>query len=104
MSTEVSIEELRKAVERMHGCSASWLESELVQDKFQRKTVWNGIVQVFELSGHPSATRCYAWSSPIEGSEKRRFFAVLHQPPVSSALDAVRAAIVQEHRQGGKPN
>jgi hypothetical protein len=34
-------------------------------------------VQVFDLAGHPTATRAYAWSSPIEGSTKRRFFAVL---------------------------
>jgi hypothetical protein len=53
---------------------------------------------VFDLKGHPQATRAYAWTSPIEGSEKRRFFAVLHIPPVTSPLDAVRAAIVAEHR------
>jgi hypothetical protein len=29
-----------------------------------------------------------------EGSDKRRFFAVLHQPPIASPVDAVRAAIV----------
>jgi hypothetical protein len=45
-----------------------------------------------------TATRAYAWSSPIEGSEKRRFFAVLHQGPVTSPVEAVRAAIVAEQR------
>ena len=35
---------------------------------------------------------------PIEGSEKRRFFAVLHQGPVRSPLDVVRAAIVAKQR------
>jgi hypothetical protein len=35
---------------------------------------------MFDLAAHPTATRAYAWSSPIEGSTKRRFFAVLHQP------------------------
>jgi hypothetical protein len=34
----------------------------------------------------------------IEGSEKRRFFAVLHVPPVSLPVEAVRAAIVAEQR------
>lgn len=48
-------------------------------------------MHVFELTGHPTATRAYAWS-------KRRFFAVLHQPPVDSPQAAVRAAIVAEHR------
>jgi hypothetical protein len=40
----------------------------------------------------------YAWSSPIEGSEKRRFFAVLHIPPIDSPITAVRAASVAAHR------
>ena len=40
----------------------------------------------------------YAWSSPIEGSTKRRFFAVLHQPPVDSPQVAVRAAIIAERK------
>ena len=57
-----------------------------------------GVVHVFDLVGHPKATRAYAWSSPIENSEKRRFFAVLHIPPIKSPLDAVRAAIVAEPR------
>lgn len=35
---------------------------------------------------------------PIEGSDKRRFFAVLHKPPVTSPAEAVRAAIVAENR------
>jgi hypothetical protein len=29
-------------------------------------------------------------------SDKRRFFAVLHIPPITSPIDAVRAAIVAE--------
>jgi bifunctional non-homologous end joining protein LigD len=45
-----------------------------------------------------AANKAYAWSSPIEGSDKRRFFAVLHLPPVTSPVEAVRAAIVGEHR------
>jgi hypothetical protein len=55
-------------------------------------------VHVFDLEGNPKARRAYAWSSPIEGSDKRRFFAVLHMGPIKSPVDAVRAAIVAEHR------
>jgi hypothetical protein len=60
--------------------------------------VWEGVVHVFDLKDHPNATRAYAWSSPIEGSNRRRFFAVLHVPPINSPQDAVRAAIVAEHK------
>ena len=64
--------------------------------------IWEGVVHVFDLAGHPKATRAYAWSSPIEGSTKRRFFAVLHSPPIVSPLDAVRAAIVAEHKHASR--
>jgi hypothetical protein len=50
--------------------------------------VWGRPCYVFDLTGHPKATRAYAWSSPIEGSDKRRFFAVLHQGLVTSPVSA----------------
>lgn len=40
---------------------------------------------VFDLAGHPTATMAYAWSSPIKGGDKRRFYAVLHVLPITSA-------------------
>lgn len=57
-----------------------------------------GTVHIFDLEGHPKATRAYAWSSPIEGSDKRRFYAVLHLGGKRLPLDAVRAAIVAEQK------
>jgi len=98
MTSELDSEELRKVVERLHHCSARLVQSVPVREKFARKTVWEGVVHVFALTDHPTATQAYAWSSPIEGSDKRRFFTVLHQGPIKSPTDAVRAAIVTEHR------
>jgi hypothetical protein len=91
---ELSAIELRDAVERMHACKATLVQSVSVTETFEGKTVWEGVVHVFDPTGHSEATRAYAWSSPIEGSDKRRFFAVLHQGPVTSPAEAVRAAIV----------
>jgi hypothetical protein len=54
------------------------------------------VVHIFNLAAYPAANRASAWSVPIEGSIKRRFFAVLHQPAVDSPQAAVRAAIVTE--------
>lgn len=65
---------------------------------FRGQTVWEGVVHVFDLEGHPEATRAYAWSSPIEGSEKRQIAVVLQLGAIRSPLDAVRAAIVAEQR------
>jgi hypothetical protein len=99
---EVDADQLKNAVERMHGGKARLAQSVPVSETFGGNIVWEGIVHVFDLEGHPTATRAYAWSSPIVGSDKRRFFAVLHQEPVTSPAKAVRAAIVQESRTAGQ--
>jgi len=98
---EVEVSQLKRAVEAQHGCTATLIQSVPVIETFEGKTVWEGTVHVFQIHGHPKATRAYAWSSPIEGSDKRRFFAVLHLPPVTSPVEAVRAAIVAEQRSTG---
>ncbi len=97
---DVDSQQLQRAVETQHHCKAHLAQSVPVRERHGDATVWEGVVRVFDLTGHPKATRAYAWSSPIEGSDKRRFFAVLHLPPVTSPVEAVRAAIVAEHRGG----
>jgi hypothetical protein len=58
---------------------------------------WEGVVEVFDITGHPHTKRCYAWSFP-EGTETR-FVTVLEIPPVESAQTAVRASIAGEQRK-----
>ena len=94
------IEDLKRAVERMHDCQASFIEDVAVVEKFGEEAVWSGVVSIFKLEGHSQADKCYAWSSPIEGSTKRRYYAVLHIPPIDSPEKAVRAAIVRNHKEG----
>lgn len=91
-------DDMKQAVERLHGGTAALVQSVPVVETFAGNTVWNGIVHVFDLTDNTTASRAYAWSSPIDGSDKRRFFAVLHVPPIDSPQKAVRAAIVQEYR------
>ncbi len=95
---EVEADQLKKAVENMHGGTATLAQSVPVRETFDGKPVWEGVVHVFDLAGHPTATRAYAWSSPIKGSTKRRFFAVLHTDRINSPIEAVRGAIVAEQR------
>ncbi len=98
---EVETAELQQTVEHMHHCKARLAQSVPVRERYGNMTAWEGVVHVFDITGHPKATRAYAWSSPIEGSDKRRFFAVLHQGPVTSPVEAVRAAIVAEQKERG---
>lgn len=66
------VKDLKQAVERLHNCQASFLEDVAMVEKFGDKNVWSGVVSVFFIKGHHQADKCYAWSSPIEGSTKRR--------------------------------
>lgn len=93
-------DDLKRIVEKLHGCPASLIENVAVIEKFGEKTVWSGMVSVFAITGHPQADKCYAWSSPIEGSTKRRYYTVLHVPPIDSPEKAVRASIVQDYKSG----
>ena len=95
---DVPLKALQDAIRGLHGCESTWIEEVPVTETYEGATVWTGTVQVFELHGHPEAPRCYAWSHATEGTN-RRFVAVLHSGPVDSPEAAVRAAIVDEHRE-----
>ncbi len=97
--TEVDTDQLKQAVEHQHGGTATFVEAVPVEETFEGQPVWEGVVRVFDLDDHPNATRAYAWSSPIEGSTKRRYFVVLHLGDIRDPQDAVRAVIVAEQRR-----
>ena len=94
MSGPFSALDYQLAVERLHGCSATFRETVRVVDVFWGEVAIDADVHVFELVGHPSAKLAYAWSQQVEGSTEPRILAILQQPPVFSPLGAVRAATV----------
>jgi len=96
------IAELRDVIRRLHGAEATHVESVPVKEVFQGKTVWEGIVEVFDLTGHGTAHRVYAWAHETDNPQKPiRHVTVLHLHPIKSAQDAVRAVILQEARNLG---
>jgi hypothetical protein len=95
------IEKLREAIRRLHGVESRHVESVPIKEMFQGKTVWNGAVEVFDLIGHPKASRAYAWTHDAEGGKKCDV-TVLHVPPIDSPLAAVRASIIQDYRENNE--
>ncbi len=85
-------EALKRVIESQHGGSATFTRSVRVLPAKNKQGDWDGVVHLFDLKGHPKAKRAYAWSSPILGSTKPRYFAVLHMGQVAGPVDAVRAA------------
>jgi len=68
-----------------------------VKKEFGGKVIWDGIVEVFQLHGHPKAPHAYAWAQKTDDpANPVRNVPVLKIPPAVSPITAVRAAIVRE--------
>lgn len=88
---------LVKAFRDLHGCEAKHVETVPVIERFHGNTVLEGEVEVFDIIGHPTAKRGYAWAyDKAKGSE---IVAVLELPPVISPRTAVQASIVGKMRE-----
>jgi len=94
--SEATRDQLKQAVESQHGGTATFVQSVPIREMRGEQLVWDGTVHVFDLVGHPSANRAYAWPDALDSSPKRRFFSVLAIPPINGPREAVRAAIVAE--------
>ena len=90
------IEKLRDAIRKIHGCDAIWIATVPVREEWKGKTAWEGVVQVFELTGHNRAKRCYVWN--YEDGGRSYYTTVLELPPVTDAESAVKVAIAAKAR------
>ena len=94
------IEELRDVIRKLHGVESTHRQSVPVKEVFNGKTIWDGVVEVFTLHGHPSANTAYAWSHATDDpASQKRHVTVLHVPPAVSPITAVRVAIMQELKE-----
>ena len=75
----------------IHGCSAIHVGSTPVFEICQIEVVADGIVESFDLVGHPRAKRCHAWSYWENG--EAQYIAILELPPVIGPKSAVQAEI-----------
>lgn len=62
---------IQKAVERAAEWPAKHVETVQVVEGFRNQIIWQGEVEVFELTAHPKAKRAYGWQ------DGERFVAVL---------------------------
>lgn len=91
------LKELQDVIWNVHGVASRHVESVPVLETFHGQTVWDGVVEVFELSGHLKASRVYAWSQDTGDPDKpKKYVTVLHIAPVLSPTMAVRAATREE--------
>lgn len=87
---------IQYGLKQAHGVDAEYLESVPVREEFQGKLVWEGIVDVFEVEGHPTAKQGYGWQYDENGEKQTATVLGVH--PIDSPLAAVRAFIVDQSK------
>lgn len=96
----VNVDLLAQVIDTQHGAKGVFHQSVRVAKWNGNPSSWDGMVHVFNLSGHPSARRAFAWSSPVAGSQGTRYFAVLQGGRVKTPADAAKAAAAAIHEWG----
>jgi hypothetical protein len=102
LTDRTGIPVLIDAIRSLHGVEAKYVETAHVHQRKNGETSWSGYVEVFDLIGHPQATRAYAWSEVTAGAE-RRYFAVLRLGPIDSPTKAVQASILADAARSNPP-
>jgi hypothetical protein len=87
------LSEIRTAIRALHGCESCHVQTVPVKEVFRGETAWEGDVEVFTITGHAKAKRCYAWGVPKDTGEGWDITTVLEIPPVESPETAVKIAI-----------
>jgi hypothetical protein len=87
---DLPITGFQKAIRATHGADSRLIGRVRVVEEFEGVPAWEGEVLVFEMIGHSTAPRCYAWE--VDGEVT----AVPHEGPVDGPRAAVRASIVAD--------
>ena len=86
------IEELSQAITAMHECGCSHFGTEQVKEEHDGVGIWEGPVEVFQLTDHPEAKIAYGWGWEDDTGEIQ-YIGILKAKHIESASDAVKAAI-----------
>lgn len=85
------IQSLKSVIQNTHDCNARHFTTVPIAMMRRGKPVWEGNVEVFDLTKHPNAGTCYAWGKNDNGT--LHVTAILGVPPVNSAETAVKVSI-----------
>ena len=88
ITQETYIELLRAAIQLKHCCKALHVESVPITAQMNDRTVWDGVVEVFELKKHKQAHWCYGWIEKPNGMEQR-FVIILQKGLIITPQHAV---------------
>jgi len=87
------IRQLQRLIRSVHDCSSRHFTTIPVTEVAASGARWQGDVEVFDLTGHPTAQTCYVWN------DQRELIAMLGISPVDSAEAAVKIALAEKTRR-----
>lgn len=90
------IDQLAAGVKRIYGCDATWIRTHPASKDWYGDFASDGVVQVYELSGHDRAERCYVWNYQQHG--QWYYTTLLEIPPVSDPESAVKAGVTRRRK------
>jgi hypothetical protein len=90
---QVRLSEFRMAIRQTLDCEVEDV-AEVVHVRLARADgkAWEGTVHIFEIRGHPKATRCYAWPDRIDG-RTLLIRTILHSEKICSPEKAVASTM-----------
>lgn len=80
---------MEQVIFHLHKADPKHVGTVPVEEIFKGQTLWKGDVEVFDLTGHPKAKRCYGWTH----GEPEEFITILELPPVTDAKSAVKVGV-----------
>jgi len=89
VANKTYIERLEQVIFHLHKADPKHVGTVPVEEIFKGQTLWKGDVEVFDLTGHPKAKRCYGWTH----GEPEEFITILELPPVTDAKSAVKVGV-----------
>jgi hypothetical protein len=90
---QIDLKQLQEAVQQFHACQARHVQSVPVAHMAAPDAHRNWTVEVFDLTGHTRAARCFAWE---DASGKLVTWLAIE--PVQSPIDAVVAQVAAQQR------
>jgi hypothetical protein len=89
-------DDIKRAVEATVEGPVTHRESVAVVETFRGQTIWEGMVEVFDVAEPPPAV-AYGWA--MKSDQGPQYVTVKGQPPVDSALAAVRVWLVSQAKK-----
>jgi hypothetical protein len=93
---DIERDECRLALRQLYGCDAHFNTTVVVSIPARGRAPWQGSVHVFDISGHPTATRGYAWPRRVN-AQRTVIHTVLESDAVAAPEHAVRTVLGRRH-------